>query len=292
MIKKKTVFDRFNVLLMIIFCLIIITPFWYIIVGSLNEGRDFIKGNVFLFPRKLTFSNYRIVFLSDKIYSAYWVTIKRTIIGTFTSVLFTTLFSYGISRKNLAFKKLYHVIVLVPMFVAGGLIPQYMLYNSLGILNTFSVYIIPGLLNVWNMIIIRSYIVNIGEAIIESARIDGAGEYRIFFRIILPLSKPVIAAIVLFVGVGHWNSYFDSLIFTSSPKLQTLQIILRGIIMDVSAAKAMGNGVDLMPAVMKKTNPETLKFATMIVATGPILLIYPMLQKYFIKGVMIGSIKG
>jgi putative aldouronate transport system permease protein len=293
--KKTTfgVFDAINVMLMLLLVIVTLFPFWVSLIGSLNEGLDYTRGGVYFFPRKFTLANYRTVFVDKSIFTAFGVTTARTIIGTLTSVFFTLMVSYAMSRSNLRFKSAYMIAFLIPMFFGGGIIPVYLLYRQLNLLDKFVVYIIPGLFSAWNMIIFISFIKSVPESIIESARIDGAGEYTIFFRFIVPLSKPAIAAIALFTGVGHWNSYFDSMMYTTSNNLQTLQLFLTRIITSSNAAAGIGSGAaKFIPQQAIKVTPETIKLAMMIVTTGPIIIIYPFLQKYFIKGVFIGSVKG
>lgn len=185
------------------------------------------------------------------------------------------------------------VIMLITMFFSGGLIPTYLLFRDLHLLDTFWVYVIPTLFSVWNMIIMMSFFRGIPEPLIESAKLDGAGEYRIFFQLIIPLSKPVLAAIALFNGVAHWNTYFDSMMFTNSPDLQTIQLFLMRVVTDADFARSVGGAaIANMPEQAKKISPETLKLAMMIATSLPIIIVYPFLQKYFVKGVLIGSIKG
>jgi putative aldouronate transport system permease protein len=261
-------------------------------VGSFNEGTDYLRGGVYFWPRKFTLENYRTVFIDTSIIHAAYITVLRTVIGTVSHVLFTLLAAYAMSRRELKFRNIYSAIFIVSMFFGGGLIPTYLLYRSLHLLDTFWVYIIPGLFSVWDMIIFRAFIKGIPESIIESARIDGAGEYYIFLRLIIPLSLPAMAAIALFTGVGHWNSWFDAMIFTNRTDLQTLQYYLYKIISNYNYAAGIGvTAEQQLPSQVMNVQPETLRLAMMIVTTGPIILLYPWLQKYFIKGVYIGSLK-
>lgn len=294
-IKSKTdrVFDVFITIIMVIVMVVTLAPFWFSIIGSFNEGLDYSRGGVYLWPREFTWSNYKAVFVDTSIYQAYFVTVSRTLLGTLGSVLFTAIAAYAMSRKYLKFKGIYMVIMLITMFFSGGLIPTYLLYRDLHLLDTFWVYIIPSLFSVWNMIIMMSFFRGIPETLIESTKIDGAGEYRIFFQLIIPLSKPVLAAIALFNGVGHWNTYFDSMMFTNSPDLQTIQLFLMKIVTNSDFARSVGGAAaSYMPEVAKQISPETLKLAMMIATSLPIIIVYPFLQKYFVKGVLIGSIKG
>ncbi|GLX68458.1 carbohydrate ABC transporter permease [Paenibacillus glycanilyticus] len=286
-------FSVFNTIVMLIIMFLTLAPFWFTIAGSLNEGMDYMRGGVYFWPRSFTWGNYIAVFSDPTIYHAYWITAARTLLGTLTHVLFTALIAYGISRPNLKGKSAYMIYIMIPMFFGGGLVPTYLLYRDIGLLDNFMVFIIPGLFSVWDMMILLSFFRTIPESLIESAKIDGAGEYRIFLKFIIPLSMPALAAIALFNGVGHWNSYYDTLMFTSSDSLQTIQLFLMRVVTDATFAQGMSSqAAALVPEQAKKISPETLKLAMMIATTAPILLIYPFLQRYFVKGIMIGSIKG
>lgn len=291
--KKISVFDIVNVIVQLLLMFIMVYPLWYIIVGSLNDGQDLMRGGVYLFPRAFTLDNYRAVFYDNAIVNALMITVAKSVLGTLTSVLFTTLVAYGLTRPNLKFKKLYIAVIMFTMFFGGGLIPYFLLIQSIGLYDNFLVYIIPSLFSVWYMIIIQSFLREIPPSLIESAKIDGAGEYRIFAQIILPLSKPVLAAVALFTAVSHWNSYFDSMMYTYSPGLQTIQLYLKKVITDPSAASGIGVGIaQQIPGAAQKITPQTIKLATMVVTALPIVAVYPFLQRYFVKGVMIGSVKG
>jgi putative aldouronate transport system permease protein len=285
------IFDIFNIIFMLIVLVLTLYPFWYSFIASFNNGKDFVLGGVYLWPRKFTLLNYITVFRDADIAHAYLITVLRTVIGTATSVLFTALFSYGFSRKSLVGKNIYVVICMIPMYIGGGLIPYYMLIKQMHLYNNFLVYIIPMLFSFYNVLIIQSFFREIPEAIIESAYMDGAGEYRIFWSFIMPLSKPVLATIVLFNGVGHWNSFFDSMMFTSKPNLQTIQLLLMKIIRLREGASLMAQ-VSLSKTDLNQTAPVTIQMATMMVATIPIIILYPFLQKYFVTGMTIGSVKG
>ncbi|MEG0692078.1 MAG: carbohydrate ABC transporter permease, partial [Oscillospiraceae bacterium] len=186
-------FDYINIILMVLMIIIMAYPFWYTLIGSLNEGSDYMRGGVYLFPRKFTMSNYKAVFMDPQILQAFWVTIWKCLIGTVTSVLFTAMVSYAITRPNVKLKNIYIPFIMITLFFSGGLIPYFILIKGLNLYDSFWVYILPTLFSAYNMIIIQSFMREIPSALVESAKIDGASEYRIFFRIILPLSKPVLA---------------------------------------------------------------------------------------------------
>jgi putative aldouronate transport system permease protein len=286
------IFDFVNILGMLIVIFLTLYPFWFTIVGSLNIGSDYMSGGVNFWPRKFTLENYQVVLRNHQITNAFVITVLRTVIGTFTSVLFTAIFAYGFSRKDLMGKNIYAIIALITMYFGGGLIPSYMLIKNLHLIDNFLVYIIPTLFSFWNVLIMQSFFREIPESMLESAKIDGAGEYKIFFRLVIPLSMPVLATITLFNGVGHWNSYFDSMLYTNEESLQTIQVIIMKVIRNRDAALSAATKAGIATADKQKTSAVTLQLATMIVATLPIMILYPFLQKYFVAGMTIGSIKG
>ncbi len=286
-------FDYFNIPLMILMMFVMVYPFWYTLVGSLNEGMDYIRGGVYWWPRKFTLYNYKAVFMDTRILQAFWITICKCVVGTVTSLLFTSLVSYAITRPNLKYKKFYIPFMMVTMFFNGGLIPYFILIKSLHLYDTFWVYIIPTLFSVYYLIIIQSFMRELPNSLVESAKIDGASEYRIFFQLIIPLSKPVLATIALFTMVNHWNTYFDSMMYTNSQWLQTIQLFLKKIITDPSVARSLSSAAAAaVPDQAVKLTPQTIKLATMIVTAVPIIMTYPFLQKYFVKGFTMGAVKG
>lgn len=290
-LRSEKFFNIINVTLMCLMIIVTLYPFWYIVVGSLSNGTDYVRGGVYFWPRILTFDNYKAVFNNNQLLGAFKITVLRTVIGTIMAIMFTSLFAYAFSKKELIGKKYYGYIGLFTMIFSGGLIPYYLVIKNLGMLDTFWVYVIPTMFNFFNVIIFSSFFKEIPESLTESAKIDGANEYTIYFRIILPLSTPVIAAIALFTGVFHWNSFFDAMLFTNSIKLQPIQSLLMKIVS--SSEYASGISEQAARFVQKDaTNPLTIQMATMIIASIPIILVYPFLQRFFVKGIMIGSVKG
>lgn len=292
--KQEIGFRMLNGTGMVLLVFVTLFPFWYSIVGSFNEGLDFMRGNAVFWPNKPTLANYRIVFRNSEILSSYKVTVGRTVVGTLSHLVVTSLFAYAFSRRNLVGKKVYGAMGIVTMFFYGGLIPTYLLFKTLSILNTFWVYILPALFNFWNVIIFSAFFREIPESINESARIDGASEYLIFGRLIVPLSTAVFAALGLFTAVYHWNDFFISLVFTTRRELQVMQVYLLKVIQTREAASQMAGGAVTAAQAgdARASNTRTIQMATMLIAAAPILVLYPFLQKYFVKGVMIGSIKG
>ncbi len=302
MVQKKKmgdyVFYTVTITIICLFLLTIIYPFLNSFAISLNDAKDTAKGGLTIFPRKFTFSNYVRVFKNPKVYQAYFITFARTVVGTLLGFLFTATLAYGLSNKKLMGRKFYTMICLIPMYFSGGIIPTYFLMQSLHLTNSFWVYIFPNLVGLWNMILMRTYFSQLPEAMEESARIDGANYFTVFFKIILPVSGTIIATIVLYISVFQWNSWFDASIYINNKdELKPLQSILMQIVNEAKYAETMaqqGMSADQIAAAGagKDTNVRSITMATMIITILPIVITYPFLQKYFIQGVMIGSVKG
>lgn len=294
--RKSTgskMFDFFNTIFMFGIMFTMLFPFWYALVGSFNEGFDFTKGGVYFFPRVFSLTNYQILFYTESISNALFISVARTVLGTITQVLFTAIFSYAFSRKQLIGKKYYAALGLFTMLFSGGLIPNYVLFKQLGLLNNFLVFIIPNLLTFWYVMIFNSFFKEIPDSVIESAKMDGASEYTIFFRLIIPLAMPALAAVALFTSVSNWNNYYDAMIYTTDQRLVPMQLLLMKIVRNNTEASRLANELrtDFLDD-QSKVSSVTIKLAAMIIAAAPIIVVYPFLQKYFVKGVMIGSIKG
>lgn len=273
--------------------IVMLYPFWNSLVISFNLGSDTSLGGVTLWPRAFTLENYYIVFRDQRLLNSFWISIARTLAGTVLSVFFTALLAYGMSKKVLCLRKYYMVFFIVTMFFSGGLIPTFMLVRSLGMLNTFWVFIIPALISVYHMIVIRTFFSALPDGLEESAKIDGCSNYGIFFRIVVPISGPVLATISLFTAVGHWNDWFTGAIYVSKDHLLPIQTLLRQIMnSNIMTEISSSNAIALDHMNRNRTvTTKSLTMATMMVATIPIILTYPFLQKYFVKGVLIGSMK-
>ncbi|MDQ0087312.1 putative aldouronate transport system permease protein [Paenibacillus anaericanus] len=267
-------------------------PFWNSLVMSFNVGSDTSLGGVTFWPRAFTLENYQIVFKEKQIFTAYGVTIARTLIGTFVSMFFTSLFAYALSKKGIVFKKGYMIICIVTMYFSGGLIPYFILVYNLHLYNTFTFLIIHGMVNVYNMIIFRTFFAELPDGLEESARIDGCSNFGVFFKIVLPISGPVVATLGLFTAVGLWNDWFTPAVFISDQNLIPLQTLLVQIVNAGTTASLIQNlNTYAQSAVQNSVTVKALQMATMMVATLPILFIYPFLQKYFVKGALVGSLK-
>jgi len=289
-LNGATIGDKVIVLFMLILCFVTLYPVWYTIVISFNDSADALRGGIYWFPRKFSLESYRTVFMDKSIIRAFGVTVARTVIGTVTSVLFTAMVGYAFSKKHIMGNKIYMLLGTVTMFFGGGLIPYFILLKNIGLYDNFWVYIIPSLFNFYNMIIFMSFFRELPAGLEESAKLDGANDLVVFIRIIVPLSMPVIATIALFNGVWHWNDYFSGVMYTNNADLQPIQTFLYRIVASASASKAV---VSLPAGVSaQQVSSQSVRLATMVVTTAPIICVYPFMQKYFVKGMMIGSIKG
>ena len=272
---------------------ITIYPFLHILAISLNDARDSVAGGIGIWPRVFSLDSYITVFRFKGLSSAFLVSITRTVIGTALSLLFTSIAAYAMTKKHMIAYGIINKFFIISMFMSGGLIPTFFLYQGLGIYNTFLVYILPGVFGMYNMILLRTSIIQLPQGMEESAFLDGANEVQIFFYIIIPLSTPVLATIGLFIAVGQWNSWQDTLFFTNKPELETLQYVLMKVLRQSEAA-SIARSAKMAMMKFKRINitPESIKMAITIVATVPILCVYPFIQRYFVKGVMIGAVKG
>jgi len=243
---------------------------------------------VILLPKGFNINAYKMVFSHPEIGRSYINTIIYTVVGTFINLLFTTLGAYPLSRRDFYGRNIFTGIFVFTMFFSGGMIPSYLLVKDLKMLNTIWAIVLPGAVSTWNMVVMRTFFQNtIPVELQESAFIDGAGDFKVFLRIVLPLSTSILAVMTLFYGVGHWNSWFSALIYLSDRKKYPLQIILREILIQSDTSEMTGGPVSDLEKI-----GEGIKYATMVVATVPILCLYPFLQRYFVKGVMIGALKG
>lgn len=272
--------------------IITLYPFYYIVILSFNEGLDATRGGIYLWPRAFTFDNY-IQFLSDaKWVNAIFVTVAKTSIGTVLCIFFTSMVAYGLSEPKLLYRKIYTTILLVCMYFSGGLIPYYLVLRSIGLINTFAVYVIPGMFSIYYCILAISFFREIPKELHESATLDGAGDLKIFTKIILPLSKPLLATLALFAAVGLWNNWSDTAFFAPGNKsLRTLAYLMRDVILknqvDVSAIKG-----SMQASRARSVTSQSVQMSAMIIAVLPIVTVYPFIQKYFVKGIMLGAVKG
>ncbi len=292
---ERVIFTSINTSLLLILVFVTLYPFWNTIVLSFNEGLDSIKGGITFWPRKFSLQNYKAVFITGTVFNAFKVSVLRTLIQTVISLYLTTMLAYALSRKEFILRKQFTTLIVISMYVSAGLIPQYFLIRSIGLINKFAVYIVPSLLYAFNFIVIRTYIRGLPDSFIESAKIDGAGEFKIFMSIIFPLCKPVLATIGLFIAVGAWNDWFSTFLYTSSKQhLHTLQYKLMEFLQ--SSQNQAKSAADVGSMAMSKVSstmvtPVSIRAAITVVAAVPILLVYPFLQKHFVAGIAVGGVK-
>ncbi|MFD0961734.1 carbohydrate ABC transporter permease [Paenibacillus chungangensis] len=289
----EVAFNVCNVVLMLFMIVITIYPFVYVLMSSLSHSTQLLSHTgLLLKPIGFTTEAYSMVFRNPNIASGFQNTFFIVAVGTLVNLVITCLGAYVLSRKGVPWTKPIMLAIVFTMFFSGGLIPTYLLVNNwLGLGDSLAALIIPGAISTWNLIILRTSFGGIPESLIESARIDGAQDFTILLRIVIPLSMPVIAVMILFYSVGHWNSWFGAMIYLRDRSLFPLQLILREILIQ-NSTQFMASDASAAAAGDVEAIGESIKYATIMIATLPILVVYPFLQKYFVKGVMIGSIKG
>lgn len=289
------VFEIANITFLILLMVVTLYPFLNTLAVSFNSAQDSLRGGIYLWPRELTLKNYEFVFAKASILQATLISVLRTIIGTVVTVFCSAMVAYTISRPDYVLRKFVTVAFILTMYINGGLIPTFLLIRDLGLIGSFWVYIWPGLIGVFNLIIIRSFIEGLPDGLLEAAKIDGAGDFRTFFNVVLPLSTPVLATVALFSGVYQWNSWFDVFLYNSSfSELSTLQYELQKILQNsnVSISKTTAYQQGQSGAVTNTVTPYSVRATMTIVASAPIIMVYPFLQKYFVKGMMVGGVKG
>ncbi|MEC0270332.1 carbohydrate ABC transporter permease [Paenibacillus anseongense] len=291
---EAILFNTLNGFFMLFLVIVTLYPFLHTLTVSFNEGNDTLRGGLYLWPRIWSLQNYRAIFISGTIYHAAWISVARTVTLTVLGVFLTSMLAYTLAQPHYLFRKIIGVLFVLTMYFNAGLIPNYFLIKQLGLLNNFWVYILPGMVSAFNLIVIRTYIKSLPGSLVESAKIDGAGDFTIFLRIIFPLCTPVLATIALFIAVGSWNSWFDTFLYASSDiKLSTLQyemMKLLGSTMSSNSDPALLNGVNTGQSKGMVT-PASVRAAITIVTAVPILLVYPFLQRFFVVGLNLGSVK-
>ncbi|MCL2244024.1 MAG: carbohydrate ABC transporter permease [Treponema sp.] len=296
---ENIIFHTINTLFLLLLAFITLYPFWNTIAVSFNDAMDSMRGGISFWPRQFTLFNYHVIFQTGAIPRAFLVSVARTLINMITSIFFTAMLAFALSRQEFVMRKPFTFIIILSMYVNAGLIPTYFLNIRLGMFQSFLVYIIPGIVNAFNFVVMRTYMKSIPESIIESARIDGYGDFYIFMRIILPLCLPVLATIGLFVAVGSWNMWFDTMIYNSGDvRLHTLQYKLMEYLQSSQSQgkAAMDAGVAAAAAAAAQggssmVTPMSMRAAITVVASLPILLVYPFMQRYFVVGLNVGGVK-
>ncbi len=291
---RHRTFDMINAACMCVLMLVTLYPVINTVALSFNDGTDAVRGGIKMWPRVFSLKSYETIFVDETLFSALFITVARSVIQTILNIVLTSMLAYALSRREYVLRKFITTMFVLTMYVNAGLIPNYLLINNtLQLSKSFWVYIIPTMISCFNMIVIRTYILNLPEAMVESARIDGAGDLYLFWRIIFPLCMPVLATVALFVAVGAWNSWFDTHLYNASKaKLHTLQYLLRmKLATTTNSANAAMTAADAL-ASTTLTTPITIRAAITVVSAAPILAIYPLLQRYFVVGLSIGSVKG
>lgn len=287
----KLKFSAFDILLYLILCAITLSalyPFIYMIAVSLSGTVPVLKGEVFLWPKQFNLNTYAAVFDNPAIGRAYLNTILYTVLGTTISLLITAAGAYSLSKPEMLFRKTFMVMVVITLFFSGGMIPTFLVVRSYDLLDTIWAMVLPGAISTWNLIVMRTFFSAMPQEVEESGKIDGLTEIGIFFRLVLPLSKAILATIGLFYGVAIWNNFFSALLYLRDADLFPLQVIVRNMVLQGSGGANGASNVGGDSLIVD----ESLKYATIIVTTVPILLVYPFLQKHFAKGALIGSVKG
>jgi putative aldouronate transport system permease protein len=286
-------FDVINTILQIVIFLIMVYPLYYIMIASVSDPNEVLTGKVFLLPKGFQLDSYKQVFETDEIVRGYVNSIFYTFLGTLINLVVTLPCAYTLSRKDLRGRNVLTLFFSFTMFFSGGMIPAYMVVRGLGLINSFWALLLPAAMSVWNMIICRNFFEsNIPPELLEVSRIDGCRNIRFFIQIVLPLSKALIAVMTLFYAVGHWNSYFSALIYLTDKTKYPLQLVLRNILLLSNPLESMKSNVSHVDAVKMFKLVEMLKYALIVVSSVPVLIIYPFIQKHFVQGVMIGSLKG
>lgn len=283
-------FDMVNCSLMAVLMILMLYPIYYCAIVSISDGKAVVQGQVMFYPIGFSLTAYRTVLSNSQIIRSYGNTLLYTSVGTALNLLMSTICAYPLSRPRLKGRRAINAIMLFTMFFSGGMIPLYLQVKRLGIDDTMWSVVLPGAISTYNMIIMRTFFTSLPEELHESANIDGASSYQILLRIVLPLSKSILATMVLFYAVGHWNSYLSALLYLNDAKKFPLQMVLRNLIIDSNLANFTSSNAS--NSAESLVTESKLKYAAVIVSILPILCVYPVLQKYFVKGVMIGAVKG
>ena len=291
---SRKVFYVCNVLFMLLIAVVVLFPYANILAKAFNEGTDTMKGGIVIWPRVFSFENFATIFKDSAFWPAFNVSVIRVLVSVVLCCLVQYMAAYAFLDKRFIGRKFFMILLLIPMYFSGGIIPAYILYSNIGMLNNYLVYVLPGCFSVYNMIIIRSYLESIPSSLAESAKVDGANDLRVAFQIIFPLAKPVMATIALWVAVGSWNDWTTTLYYITDKSKYTLQYVLMQVLKEsekiqaiIKAAQLEGETIN----IQQKISTESVRCAQLIVTTLPIVVTYPFLQKYFIQGMTLGAVK-
>lgn len=284
----EKIFGVFNVIFLAVIAMLCLYPFLYTVSISFSSAAEASRDGLHLYPRDISLTSYKMVLTNPNIVTGYINSIIRTVLGTLLTVTASCIAAYPLSRREMPHRALITFIIVFTMLFGGGMVPGYLLIKKLGFINTIWALVVPGMLGAFNIIIVKNFFQSLPESLVESARMDGAGEWRILFHIFIPLSKPVLATVALWSAVGHWNAWFDALLYITDDRKQVLQTFLQRIVIE-SGTQMMELGIT-DTSVLQFTG-ETIKAATIIVTILPIICVYPFVQKYFVKGIMLGGVK-
>ena len=292
-LRSDRVFDVVNVLFMVVMLIIFVWPLWFVVIASVSDPNEIWNGNVLLIPKGFTMVAYEALADYSMIWIGYRNTIIYTVVGTLVNLVMTVCAAYPLSRKDFMPRNFFMVMFMITMYFGGGLIPTYLVVSNLNLINTPWAMIIPGACSIYNVIIMRTYFINsIPHSLQEAAELDGANAFQFLMKVVLPLSKPIIAVVALYYAVGHWNDFYTALLYINDQDLLPLQSFLRDILMSNKMSLNNMQGLDAAAAEAKMQLSQTLKYSVIIISTVPVLCVYPFIQKYFVKGIMIGSVKG
>ena len=286
--RQDKIFIIVDSILALFFLLICLYPLYFILIASFSNPSLVAGGKVWIIPRGLPLDGYKMMLAKSEIWRGYGNTILYTLTGTAINLIFTISAGYALSRKTLPFRSAINMFFLLTMFINGGLIPTYLLMNSLHLVNTFAIMVLMGGVNVWNFIICRTFFeTNIPTEVLEAAKIDGSNELIFFMRIALPLSKSILAVMTLFFAVEHWNGYYNALVYLRSENKYPLQLVLRNLLLTTQLSPETSDS-----GMAQLLNLQSMKYGVIVIASVPVLILYPFIQKHFVKGVMVGAIKG
>lgn len=285
-INESKVFNAVITAVLVLVAVVIMIPVWNVVASSFASGRALAEGKFVFWPPELSLENYKVVLNDSSIWRAYLVSVSKTLLGVVTHVFFCSMMAYGMSKRYLKGRKLYTVLGVITLFFSGGMVPTYLLMRQLNLTNSFLIYIIPQLLSYYDVIILMNFFRQVPPSLEESAKIDGGGTWKVFLRIILPLSKPALATIALFNGVFQWNDFMTAKLYITNKNLYPVQMKLYEIIVQQSA-----KNMNTVGTVVMDTTAKGVQLATIVITTVPIIIIYPLLQKHFVSGMMLGAVK-
>lgn len=293
MTNSEKVFNITNISFFVLFSIICIYPFIYVTALAFNDGVDAMRGGIYFLPRVWTLKNFITIFQDKRLFTSFLISVFRTVVGTSLSVVLNSCFAFAVAKRDLPGRKFINWFILVPMYFGGGIIPFYLVCKMLHLTNNLLVYIIPGLITPFYILLLRVFYLGMSDSLEESAIIDGAGYFTIFFKLYFPLSVPALATVALLTGIDHWNDWFTGSVMFYSSKMWPLQTLLLNIVQGSDILQFLkGEAINSSMAKKPLITPESIKMAVLVVTVVPIVIVYPFLQKYFVKGMMIGSIKG